>query len=110
MRCALRAWHACSAAIQLTPSPRLLDMTGLARTYVGDHAGALKAYQMVLAKSPREPIALAGAGSAAFRLGRHAYADSMFSIIREFGPGSPERAAIDAVARRYPVLLARELR
>jgi len=104
------AERACSAAIQLTPSPRLLDMTGLARTYVDDHAGALKAYQMVLAKSPREPIALAGAGGAALRLGQHAFADSMFSIIREFGPNSPERAAIDAVAQRYPVLLARELR
>ena len=103
---ALRDWplaaDACAHAARLAPSPRLLMMLGIARTYTGDYAGARQAYARVIERSPNELVAWAGLAGLAARINDSALADSALAHVRKFPRTSAKARELRRVIEQYP--------
>jgi hypothetical protein len=93
---------ACEQAVKLAPSPRLLIMLGIARTYLGDYAGARKAYSQVVERSPHELIAWAGLAGLAGRLHDPHLADSALVHVRMYPETSVKARELEQVRQEYP--------
>ena len=111
---ALRQWPlaatASEQASRIAPNPRLLIMLGIARTYVGDDAGADSAYRAVLERSPYEPVAWAGRLGIATRHGRRALADTAIANVRLYSPATARGRELRAVMAEYPEAFPAALR
>ncbi len=93
---------ACERSVAQAPNPRLFIMLGIARSYVGDHAGARAAFSSALARNPDDPLPWVGlAGSAAY-LGDRALADSCLARVRAFSADPRKAAAIERFLATYP--------
>jgi hypothetical protein len=103
---AIRDWAlaapACEQAARLGPSPRLLIMLGIARTYTNDLAGARAAYEQVLARTPNEPLAWAGLAGIAERLGQPVLADSARLQTRLHARDGSRAGAVRELMEEYP--------
>ena len=95
---------ASSEAAQLTPHPRLLIMSGIARTRTRDYSGAAEAYSKAIERAPYEPLGWVGLAGIALRVQRDSLADSARAFLRTVDPNGKKAQDVRRAIIQYPDL------
>jgi len=102
----LRDWRGAAAAsaraVSYSPSPRLLLMQGISSAYVGDYAGAVRAYGQAAQRDTLLAEAWLGLAGAAMYQGDRVLADSAMAKVRALSRNRTVRLDLRQMLLSYP--------